>query len=75
MNIQAFIPWLKGLLAAFIGAAANGVTASAIAPESFNLGAQWKNTLMFAGASGVFAAAGYLKKSPLPEMKTNEEIK
>jgi hypothetical protein len=73
--------WIYGLIAAFIGggssAVASTLTASFIAPDKFNVGAQLGNFLKLAGAtfvvSGVFHAFSYLKQSPLPPIE--EETK
>jgi hypothetical protein len=70
--------WAKGLLAAGIAGAANGVitgfAAVGIDPQHFNLQAGLKPTLAIAGASammsGIIGVAAYLKQSPLPQ--TNE---
>ena len=66
--------WLKGLLAAAIAGAANGVitgfAAVGIDPSHFNLQAGFRNTLAIAAISAVMSAligvAAYLKQSPLP---------
>lgn len=66
--------WLKGLLAAGIAGAANGVitgfAAVGIDPGHFNLQAGLGNTLAIAGVSavmsGIIGVAAYLKQSPLP---------
>ena len=59
--------WLKGLAAAFIGGAANAVTATVVAPESFNLTPDGlKRTGVLALVSGGVSAATYLKQSPVP---------
>lgn len=58
--------WLKGLAAAAIGGAANGVTAIIVAPESFNLQAGWKNLASMCAVSAVVSIALYLKQSPVP---------
>jgi hypothetical protein len=67
--------WLKGLLAAAIAGAANGVmtgfAAVGIDPAHFNLRAGFNNTLTIAGVSAAMSAiigvAAYLKQSPLPD--------
>ncbi len=69
--------WLKGLLAAAIAGAANGVitgfAAVGIDPSHFNLQAGFRNTLAIAAISAVMSAligvAAYLKQSPLPAEK------
>jgi hypothetical protein len=66
--------WAKGLLAAAIAGAANGVitgfAAVGIDPGHFNLQAGLKSTLAIAGISALMSsligAAAYLKQSPLP---------
>lgn len=58
--------WVKGLLAAFIGGAANAVTVVVIDPVAFNFADQWKKTAGAALVSGTVAAALYLKQSPVP---------
>ena len=66
--------WAKGLLAAAIAGAANGVitgfAAVGIDPGHFNLQAGLKPTLEIAGVSAIMSAligvAAYLKQSPLP---------
>jgi hypothetical protein len=66
--------WAKGLAAAAIAGAANGVitgfAAVGIDPSHFNLQAGLKPTLAIAGVSAVMSAligaAAYLKQSPLP---------
>ena len=66
--------WVKGMLAAAIAGAANGVitgfAAAGIDPMHFNLQAGLGSTLAIAGASAVMSAiigvAAYLKQSPLP---------
>ncbi len=66
--------WLKGLAAAAIAGAANGVitgfAAVGIDPEHFNLQAGLRATLAIAGVSalmsGMIGVAAYLKQSPLP---------
>lgn len=66
--------WAKGLLAAAIAGAANGVitgfAAVGIDPQHFNLQAGLKPTLAIAGVSalmsGMIGVAAYLKQSPLP---------
>jgi hypothetical protein len=66
--------WLKGMLAAGIAGAANGIitgfAAVGIDPSHFNLQAGFHNTLAIAavsaGMSSIIAVAAYLKQSPLP---------
>lgn len=70
--MNSILPWLKGLIAAFISAAANSLTAAVVAPESFNFGSQWKHTATLALVGGIVSAAAYLKQSPLPETQKIE---
>jgi hypothetical protein len=66
--------WIKGLLAAAIAGAANGVitgfAAVGIDPNTFNLQAGFAATLKIAAVSAAMSAligaAAYLKQSPLP---------
>jgi hypothetical protein len=66
--------WAKGLVAAAIAGAANGVitgfAAVGIDPAHFNLQAGLKPTLGIAGVSALTSSligvAAYLKQSPLP---------
>lgn len=77
--------WLKGLLAAIIGAAANGVLVVMVNPGTFDIFSVpgWKNIGTVCVASSLVAGALYLKQSPLPTGKsttttttiTKEEIK
>jgi len=59
--------WLKGLLSAVIGGAANAVTAMIVDPVAFNIDAGLTKLGTLAGISALVSAAMYLKKSPLPE--------
>lgn len=72
--------WLRGLAAAFISAAASGVTAGMTAmgvdPEHFNLSVGLAAVLKMAGVvafvGGIVGAANYLKQSPVPEWDGSE---
>jgi len=72
--MQRIEVWAKGLAAASIAGAANGVitgfAAVGIDPNHFNLQAGLKSTLAIAGVSAIMSAligaAAYLKQSPLP---------
>lgn len=59
--------WLKGLISAVIGSAANAITLAIVDPMNFNLKEGLGNLGMVAIVSAIVAAAMYLKKSPLPE--------
>jgi hypothetical protein len=73
--MNRFELWLKGMLAAAIAGAANGIitgfAAVGIDPAHFNLQSGFRNTLAIAsvsaGMSGIIAVAAYLKQSPLPD--------
>jgi hypothetical protein len=58
--------WLKGLLSAIIGGAANSITVAVVEPASFNLGEGLPKLVSVAAVSAIVAAAMYLKQSPLP---------
>jgi len=72
--------WLKGMLAAAIAGAANGIitgfAAVGIDPSHFNLQAGFHNTMSIAtvsaAMSGIIAVAAYLKQSPLPDSSPRE---
>ena len=59
--------WIKGLISAIIGGAANSVTVMVIEPTQFNLGEGIGKLGTVAAVSAIIAAALYLKKSPLPD--------
>jgi hypothetical protein len=61
--------WVKGLLAAGIGGAANAITLQIVDPADFNFGAGLGKLISVAGASALVAVALYLKQSPLPNGK------
>lgn len=68
--------WLKGIGAAIVGAAANGVLVVIVNPGTFDIFsvAGWKNIASVCGASVLIAAALYLKQSPLPSTVKTETI-
>ena len=61
--------WLKGLISAVIGAAANSITVMIVDPQAFNLTDKIGKLGMVALVSAIVAAAMYLKSSPLPSDK------
>jgi len=75
MSIGTVELWFKGLAAAAIAGAANGIitgfAAVGIDPDKFNLQAGLRATLTIAGVSavmsGIIGVAAYLKQSPLPQ--------
>lgn len=58
--------WLKGLLSAIIGGAANSITVMVIDPNQFNFADGLSKLATVAGVSAIVSAAMYLKESPLP---------
>ena len=58
--------WIKGLVAAIIGGAANAIVLVVVNPLEFNLADGLHNLLTVAATSAILAAAAYLKQSPLP---------
>lgn len=58
--------WLRGIVSAAIGAAANTVTVTIAAPETFNLQEGLPKLGSVAAVSAIVAVAMYLKQSPLP---------
>ena len=59
--------WLKGLLAAIIGGAANSVVLMIADPMTFNLQTGLNKLITVAIVSAIVSAAMYLKESPLPK--------
>lgn len=61
--------WIHGLAATTISAAATAVTVTLLAPEKFKL----PDDLFLLGkvslGAGIYSAACYLKKSPVPQLK------
>ena len=68
--MQDWKRWVKGLISAFIGAAANSVTVVIVDPVNFNPLTETKKVLTVALVSGAIAAAFYLKQSPVPDSKS-----
>lgn len=58
--------WFKGLIAAMVGGAANGVLVNVVDPADFNVGPGWKKLATMIAASALVSAAMYLKQSPVP---------
>ena len=58
--------WLKGLISAVIGGAANAVTVMVVDPQNFNLSEGLGKLGTVAAVSAIVAAAMYLKSSPIP---------
>lgn len=66
--------WLKGLISAIIGGAANSITVAIIDPTTFNLNEGGGKLAMVAIVSAIVAAAMYLKQEPIPENKNLEGV-
>lgn len=58
--------WAKGLLAAAISSAANGITVALVDPQNFNFGEGLYKLGSVIAASAIVGIALYLAKSPLP---------
>jgi len=61
--------WLKGLISAVIGGAANSITVMIVDPLVFNLQDGASKLYTVALVSAIVSAAMYLKQSPLPGRK------
>lgn len=61
--------WLKGLVGALIGGAANSITVMVVDPVNFNLEGGIKKLGVIAAVGAIMSAAMYLKQSPVPEDK------
>ena len=59
--------WVYSLVSAAISAAASGITAGIVAPESFNFSGPGLAKLgALCGVNALIAVANFLKQSPLP---------
>lgn len=67
--------WLNGLIAAFVGGAANAITLIVIDPVRFNIYTGGKDLLGASVVSGLVSAAFFLKKSPVPDHSVREFTK
>lgn len=67
MKLPSLRTWLRGMIGASIGGAANAVTLMVIKPEDFNFTTGWTDLWHFALISAVVSAALYLKEHPLPD--------
>ena len=73
-DVGTTLQWLYGLVSAAIGAAASGVTAGIVAPESFNFSGPGLAKLgALCGVNALVAVAMYLKSSPLPAIQTTTQ--
>ena len=62
----SFMVWLKGLIAAVIGGAANGIALIIVDPLTYNLQEGLDKLITVAIVSAIVSAAMYLKASPIP---------
>jgi hypothetical protein len=65
-NLKNIRLWVRGLVAAVIGGAANAVTTVVVAPEMFNFREGLGKLGAVTAASALVSAAMYLKQSPVP---------
>lgn len=72
-HAKSWRSWLRGLIAAFIGGAANAITNVIVAPETFNFQNGKAKLATAALVSGLFMAAAYLKQSPIPPEDSEPE--
>jgi len=63
--MKTFLIWVKGLLSAIIGGAANGITLMLIDPLNYNLSEGLGKLGTVALVSAIISAAMYLSKSPI----------
>lgn len=66
--------WLYGLVSAFIGGSATAIVLIVADPTTYNFQSGIWKVFQVALVSGCFAAAGYLKKSPLPDLEYKQEV-
>lgn len=62
-----FTTWIKGLVGAGIGGAANTVTVMIVDPVNFNFETGLPKLAAVAAVGAILSAAMYLKQSPIPE--------
>ena len=61
--------WLKNLIAAAIGGAANAITVIIVDPVNFSLTENARKVATVAAVGALLSVAAYLKTSPVPESK------
>ena len=61
--------WIKGLVAAIVGGAANALTVIVVDPINFTLAEGFGKVAQVATVGAILAAAAYLKQSPIPEVQ------
>jgi hypothetical protein len=69
MDNNGISVWIKGLVAAIVGGAANAITVIVVDPINFNLAEGFGKVGQVAIVGALIAAAAYLKQSPIPEVK------
>jgi hypothetical protein len=69
MNNNGISIWIKGLVAAIVGGAANAITVIVVDPINFNLAEGFGKVGQVAIVGALIAAAAYLKQSPIPEVQ------
>jgi len=67
------VKWLKGLLSALIGGAANGLAAILVDPVNFNFETGKSKLGLMTIAGAIIAVLNFLKQSPLPCKDDNEK--
>lgn len=63
---QNWKQWLKSLIAAVIGGAANSLSAAVVDPAHFNLSGGLHNLAEMAAAGAFISLIMFLKQSPVP---------
>lgn len=71
MSAKAVRRWLRGLVGAAVGGAANSVTVMIVDPANFNL-SDFRKLGVFALVSTVISLALYLRQSPVPPDEDSE---
>lgn len=66
-NARDWRLWLRGLIGAAIGGAANGITVMIVEPQSFNFDAGLADLGKVVLISAIFGAGLYLKQKPIAE--------
>ena len=67
--------WLRGLIAAAVGAGSNAITVMVVEPQHFNVDDGLTNVVKVALVSAVVGAALYLKQHPVPEDEDVDVVK
>ena len=72
---EKVIAWLYGLIGSAINAGASAVSVMVISPNEFNFHDGFLNLLKLFGVSAIMGIFLYLKQSPLPSVKSEENKK